>query len=103
MADLGVITTRLLQQIGRKRIDTEAGGAGSVVSLGYTATLSGTVKIGSTPVPNADVWLFNRATKLPVQRTLSAADGSFSFTNVLSVPGAHFAVAFDTDDKGQNE
>ena len=74
-----------------------------VVNIDNSATISGTVTDGITPVPGCEVWLFHRASKQAVRRGITDANGLFTFTNLYRYGAqAYFAVALPKDGMNYN-
>lgn len=122
MADLGTLPTARIAALGAQKTGvwwaTQGGvpggqrgipGAspakhlpvafGGAETLAYdcTGVVNGTALVGTAPVPGAEVWLFHRTSRMPVRRTITNANGEFTFTNLYKAASAYFAVAFDPD------
>lgn len=66
------------------------------INVGASASLSGTVLNGSTPVPYCAVKLYRRQLGVLIAQTLTNTSGAFSFGDLpTSNPLDYFAVAFD--------
>lgn len=121
MADLGALTTRIasVQKTQRtevwwatqsgvpggtipvvapkvaRKFATEMGEISSIANYDVSGVLAGTVLDGVTPVANCEVWIFHRASKIPVRRGMTNASGTFSFSGMCKHAAAsYFVVAF---------
>lgn len=80
-----------------KRIPLYLGASQQTISYDCTGQRSGSVKIGTTPIPNAKVVLFHRQSFSPVAITPADANGNFTFSDLYREPGGYFALAFYPD------
>lgn len=68
-------------------------GADVRVPMAQNSVISGTASINGTPVAGVEVWLLWRPTMAAIKKTISAADGTYSFTNV-GTPTTEYVVYF---------
>lgn len=81
----------------------EAGDVKVIFAYNYFGVISGKVQDGTTPVPGCEVWLFHRASRMPLRRGITNAAGEFSFTNLAKVTGVdYFAIAFPKEGVSYN-
>lgn len=80
-----------------RRLALEFDHAENLIASPCHGTISGTVKNGGTAVAGAVVMLFHRRTALVVDRAVSSATGTFSFSSLYQATNAYFAIAFDPD------
>lgn len=64
-------------------------------------TIAGTAfqrtESGDVPLARCKLVLFHKKTRLPVAQVTTAADGTYTFNNLMPGVGMYFAIAFDPD------
>lgn len=69
-----------------------------LLSAAKNGDISGTVTVGGSPVVGAEVVLFHRRSKMPLEQTISAANGTYTFSGLIQDASEYFVVAFYPED-----
>ena len=98
MADQGSIGVFVNLDVDlARRVDPQFGVATQSFALSQDKTISGTVTDGGSNVGGVIVYLHQRSSGMPLGRTISKSDGTFSFPLCRASSADHYVVAIDKD------
>jgi len=96
----GAVTTKksnILTKATRIEAVWALSGIYPYLSTNTRGKIQGKVQQGGVDLPNCRVAIFYRPTGALINGTMSAADGSFTFLNLIPSISDYFLVAFDPD------